>query len=155
MVAQDRRSSVVQAFALSRRELLAAIDGLSDEIVSTPALDGWSAKDHLSHIAHMDEIRFFEIQRVASRLQPAWPPDNQGYGDSLNALGVEGRRHLPLREIVRGLELTRSLVLEAIQNAPEEALDQSRYGEYGLDGGAAHEREHAKAIREWRKRVGL
>lgn len=155
METNDRRFIVTQAFWQSRGELLATIESLDERLLDEPVLDDWSVKDHLSHVAHMDEIRFFEIQRVINGLHPAWPPATQEQSDTLNALGVEARRGLPLSEVLKGLEITRALILEAIQNAPEEALDNSRYGDFGLDGGAAHEREHARAIREWRQAQGL
>ncbi len=146
----DRRFMIVQAFWQSRGELLTAIDGLSHELLDEPVLDGWSIKDHLAHVGHMDELRYVEIQRVSNGLPPAWPPAGEEQIDALNALGVEARRHLTVDQVLKDIEFVRSLVLEAIQNAPEEALAPERYGEYGL-GGAEHERAHAQTIREWRK----
>jgi hypothetical protein len=150
METNGRRFLVVQAFWQSRGELLMALDGLDREILSEPVLDGWSIKDHLAHVGHMDELRYVEIQRVSNGLPPAWPPAAGEQIDALNELGVEARRHLTVDQVLKDLEFIRSLVLEAIQNAPEEALDPERYGEYGL-GGAEHERSHARAIQDWRK----
>ncbi len=150
MPEEDRRFMVIQAFWQSRGELLAAIDGLKPEILEEPVLDGWSIKDHLAHVGHMDEMRLIEIQRVSNGLPPAWPPAGEEQIDALNALGVEARRHLSADQVLKDIEFVRSQILAAIQTAPEDALDPSRYGEYGL-GGAEHERSHAKAIQDWRK----
>jgi hypothetical protein len=157
MEANDPRFLVTQAFWQSRGELLAAIDGLDEEALAEPVIDGWSVKDHLAHVEHMDEIRFFEIQRVINGLHPIDPSvaSSPQWTDTLNELGVEARRELPLNELLKLLEISRGLILDAVQSAPEEALDDSRYGEYGLSGGAAHERSHAQTIREWRKAEGL
>jgi hypothetical protein len=150
METNGRRFMVVQAFWQSRGELLTAIEGLSAEVAEEPVLDGWSVKDHLAHVGHMDEMRYFEIQRVSNGLPPAWPPATTEQSDALNAIGVQARRHLSFSEVIKDIEFVRSRLLAAIQNAPEEALDPARYGEYGL-GGAEHERSHAKAIQDWRK----
>ena len=55
-MAEDR-DALLRHYRQMRTELLAAIDGLSDEALVEPSLDGWSVKDHLAHIAHWDEIR--------------------------------------------------------------------------------------------------
>jgi hypothetical protein len=151
MPEENRRFMVIQAFWQSRGELLAAIDGLSPEILEEPVLDGWSIKDHLAHVGHMDELRYFEVQRVINGLPVDWEPASAEQTDALNAIGVEARRHLTPDQVLKDIDLIRSLLLEAIQNAPEEALDGSHYGEFGLDGGAEHERSHAKTIQDWRK----
>ena len=151
MTEESRRFMVVQAFWQSRGELLLAIDGLNHELLDEPVLDGWSIKDHLAHVGHMDEMRYFEVQRVSNGLPPAWQPATDAQSDALNAIGVEARRHFSVDEVLKDIELVRALLLEAIQNAPEEALDPGLYSEFGLDGGAEHERAHAKAIQDWRK----
>ena len=53
------------------------------------------------------------------------------------------------------LEHIRGRILQEVERAPQEALDPSRYGEFGLEGGAGHEREHAATIRRWRESRGL
>ncbi len=160
----DRRSEVLQAFAESRIALLAAIEGLSDEQLSRQEIEGvsqtdvnisWSAKDHLAHVVQMDEIRYFEICRVAHGQKPAWPYETDEESEALNKMGVEHRRYLSLDQLLWELDFVRARILMAIEDAPEDGLDASRYGEFGLDGGAAHEREHADAIVGWRKEKGL
>jgi hypothetical protein len=42
------RDAVLQQYQKTRDELLSAIDGLSDELMTEMSLDGWSVKDHLT-----------------------------------------------------------------------------------------------------------
>lgn len=151
----DRRTAVISGFAAARAALLAAIAGVDAARLAEPAADGWSPKDHLAHVAHMDEIRYFEVCRVARGHQPAWPYETDAESAALNAMGVEHRRALPLAQLLWELDFIRGRILDELRQAPEAALDPVRYGEFGLDGGAAHEREHAEAILQWRRDRGL
>ena len=49
-MAEDREA-LLQHYRQMREALLAAIDGLSDAVLTDPSLDGWSVKDHLAHLA--------------------------------------------------------------------------------------------------------
>lgn len=155
MTVEERRSALLQAYRDSRAALLAAIAGLSEDQMSAPAPDGWSVRDHLAHIAHMDELRSFEIQRLSRGYRIAHPASIPEEWDSLNAWGVNLRRPMSLEQVLWELEFTRDGVLETIGSATERGLDQSNYGELGLDGGAMHEQEHAAAIRAYRSSQGL
>jgi hypothetical protein len=47
-----------------------AIAGLTEDQASRPNLDGWSVKDHLTHLTLWHEMRFFEISRIAAAEAP-------------------------------------------------------------------------------------
>ena len=64
-MAEDR-DGLLQHYRQMREELLAAIDGLSDALMTERSLDGWSVKDHLAHLALWDDLRAAEVP--ASRL---------------------------------------------------------------------------------------
>jgi hypothetical protein len=65
------------------------------------------------------------------------------------------RRALPLAQVVADLDFARQMVKQAVLACPEDRLNQSLYGEIGIQGGAAHEIEHAGLIEVWRKREGI
>jgi len=65
-MAEDR-DALLQHYRETQQELLSAIDGLSDELLTEPSLDGWSVKDHLAHIAFWDDIRASEVARTPVR----------------------------------------------------------------------------------------
>jgi hypothetical protein len=56
-----QRDALLQHYHEMRQELVSAIDGLSDAMMTEPSIDGWSVKDHLAHIAFWDDIRAGEV----------------------------------------------------------------------------------------------
>src|SRR3990172_10316249 len=108
--------------------------------MSRPEIDGWSVKDHLIHLTACDEFRFYEIGRVSRGARPAFASDDEQM-DTLNEAMVTVRRHLTLEELIADLEFARSLVLEAISQAPEQALSPEAYRDFPVDGGKSHDLE--------------
>ena len=78
-MAEDR-DALLRHYRQMREELLAAIQGLSDELLTDPSLDGWSVKDHLAHVALWDEIRASEVARISAGHASAWRMDGQQDG---------------------------------------------------------------------------
>jgi len=139
----------------ARSRVLAAVDGLTEEQISRPEIDGWSVKDHLNHLTACDEFRFYEIGRISRGARPAFASMDEEQTDTLNALMVTLRRHLTVEQVMADLDFARSLVLEAIQGAPEHALSPEAYGDFPVDGSIPHDLEHAAAITAWREREGI
>jgi len=148
-------TQLAHEFQHAGSQVLAAIQGLSEERMSTPAIDGWSVKDHLNHMTVWHEFRFHEIGRVARGGRPAFPPFTDEQLETVNSITVALRRHLPLAQALADLEFARSLVVEAIAGCPEDALREDAYGEAGLRGGIAHDLDHAMTITAWREREGI
>ena len=44
----EDKDALLQHYGQMREELLSAIRGLSDDLMTEPSLDGWSVKDHLA-----------------------------------------------------------------------------------------------------------
>jgi hypothetical protein len=139
-----------QHYAGSRAALMAAIEGLSDADMSLAAIDGWSVKDHLTHVTVWDEIRAAEIERISAGFEPAWRHMTEAETEAFNALTERMRSSLPLTQVMAELETSRARVLAAIDAATERGLDETRYGEAGLR--TTHEFAHAMMINSWRQR---
>ena len=150
-MAEDR-DALLQHYRQAREGLLAAIHGLSDELMTDPSLDGWSVKDHLAHLALWDDIRAGEVARISAGHDSAWrmTPDQD---EAFNALGHALRLALPLDQVRWELATSRQRLLDAISSATPRGLDASRYGEAGLR--SSHEAEHAGWIRRWREDRGI
>ncbi len=95
-MAEDR-DDLLRHYAEIREDLLEAIDGLSDELMVEPSIDGWSVKDHLLHLSFWDDLRSAEIARISAGQEPAWRLTGE-QEDTLNALVYERRRDLPLEQ---------------------------------------------------------
>ena len=133
----------------------AAIAGLTDEQASRAAADGWSVKDQLTHMTFWHEMRFFEISRIARGGRAGFPATDEKGVEHINEQMVANRRPLPLAQVVADLEFAREMVKQAVLACPEDRLDQRHYGDIGIQGGAAHEIEHAGLIVTWRQKEGI
>ncbi len=147
----EDRDALLDHYRKRRTDLLAAIDGLSDELMAEPSLDGWSVKDHLLHLASWDDIRAQEVARISAGHASAWrmtEAQAEAYIELMYAL----RRDLSPRQALWELESSRQRLLDAISVAPTRALDPSLYGEAGLVSG--HEEQHTAWIKRWRGEKG-
>lgn len=148
----EEKEALLQHYRQMRQDLLAAIDGLSDDRMVDPSLDGWSVKDHLAHLALWDDIRAAEVARISAGHASAWRMTGDQDAD-FNALGYALRRDLSLDQVRWELTTTHQRLLDAIGAATAPALDPSRYGEAGLR--SSHAAQHAGWIRRWRGERGL
>ncbi len=143
----ENREELLRHYRESRERLLATIEGLSDDEMSEPSIDGWSVKDHLAHLALWDDIRAAEVDRISAGYESAWPmTDDQD--EEYNATGYRLRRSMSAAQAKWELESSRRKLLDAITTCTPRALDTSLYGAAGLRSG--HEDEHAGWLERWR-----
>jgi uncharacterized damage-inducible protein DinB len=150
-MAEDR-DALLEHYRQTRGELLAAIAGLSDGLMTERSLDGWSVKDHLAHLALWDDIRAGEVLRISAGHESAWrmaPEQDEAY----NVMGHALRRELSLDQAQWELATSRQRLLDAIAAATPRGLDAALYGEAGLRSG--HEAEHTGWIKRWRNEKGI
>jgi hypothetical protein len=152
--ALTQRNQLVMEMETAGKRIAAAIDGLTEEQASQQTIDGWSVKDHLNHMCHWHEMRALEIMRISRGGMASMQPLDDDQVEEINQPIVRLRRRLALKQVIADLEFARGLVLEAIQNCPEEALDESKYEELAMTG-AGHDMDHAEAIEAWRKKEGI
>ena len=145
------REDLLRHYRESRADLLAAIEGLTDDQLSERTLDGWSVKDHLLHISLWDEIRAAEIERISAGHESLWRMSSE-QDDIYRGLGIDLRVGVSVAQAKWEIDATRRRVLDAITSATERGLDGSLYGEAGLRSG--HEAQHTKWIKRWRTEKG-
>jgi uncharacterized damage-inducible protein DinB len=150
-MAEDRED-LLRHYRESRIKMLAAIDGLTDEQMSEPSIDGWAVKDHLAHLALWDDIRAAEVERISAGFESTWKM-TEHQDEEHNAAGYELRRSLSAAQARWELEQSRRRLLDAITAATPDALDQSRYGAAGLR--SQHEDQHSGWIARWRGEKGF
>ena len=131
-----------------------AIARLSEEQMSRPDLDGWSAKDHLTHLTLWHELRFFELSRIARGGRAGFPPTDEAGVEHINEQFAANRRHLPLAQVLADLDFAREMVRQALANCPEDRLDPRLFEELGPNV-AGHDTSHAEMITAWRKRESI
>ncbi len=150
-MAEDR-DALLQHYRQMRQELLSAIHGLSDELMTEPSLDGWSVKNHLAHLALWDDVRASEVVRISAGHDSAWRMRDDQDG-VYSALGHSLRLGLSLDQARWELATSRQRLLDAISSATPRGLDASLYGEAGLR--SLHEAVHAGWIKRWREERGI
>ncbi len=148
----EDREQLLQHYRQTRRDFLAAIDGLADDLIAEPSLDGWAIKDHLAHVALWDDIRASEVARISAGFDSAWRMSAE-QDNAFDAMAYELRRALSVDQARWEFSTSRQRLLDAISSATERGLDASLYGEAGLR--SSHEVEHTGWIRRWRSERGL
>jgi hypothetical protein len=148
----EDRQALLERYRQSRADLLAAIDGLSEEQMTTTLMDGWSVKDHLAHLAFWDDIRASEVARISTGYDSAWRMSSEE-DEAQNKIVYTERRSLSLEQVRWEIDTSRQRLLDAIGSATPRGLDPSLYGEAGLVSG--HENQHTGWIRSWRREKGF
>jgi hypothetical protein len=131
-----------------------AIGGLSEEQMSQQEIDGWSVKDHLTHLTLWHELRFFELSRIARGGRAAFPATDEAGVEHINQQFAANRRPLSLAQVLADLDFAREMVRQAVANCPEDRLDVRHFDELGPNG-AGHDTSHAEMITAWRQREGV
>lgn len=143
----EDRNELIQHFERIREGLLAAFDGLPDEALIAPEIDGWSVKDHLAHLGLWDDVRASEVERISAGYDSAWRIE-EGQDAIYSDLGYTLRRGLSLDQVRWELTTSHRRLLDAITSATARGLDSSLYGEAALR--STHEEQHTAWIRRWR-----
>lgn len=148
----EDRSSLLAHYRAMRDAMLSTIDGLSEDQLIEPSIDGWSVKDHLAHLSLWDDIRASEVVRISCGHDSAWRM-TLGEDDVYNEVAYSLRRGLSLTQVRWEFETSRQRLLDAIAAASDRGLDSSLYGEAGLV--SSHEEEHIGWIKRWREERGI
>lgn len=127
-----------------------AIVDLTEEQASATGPDGWSIKDHLAHLTHWHEMRFFEISRIGRGGDPSLALSSEEQMTQLNESIVAYRRGLSLQQVRQDLEFAWSMVEQAVSECPADRLAQGFSGEIGPVG-TAHDISHAQMIKALRQ----
>src|SRR5438128_8763800 len=112
----EDKEALLKHYRDMRQLFLAAIEGLSDEQMSDPSIDGWSVKDHLAHLALWDDIRASEVTRISAGHASAWKMTG-GQDEAFNALAYDVRKDLSVEQAKWELVGSRERLLEAIAAA--------------------------------------
>ena len=143
----EDKEDLLRRYRESRDTLLDAIEGLSEEEMSEPSIDGWAVKDHLAHLALWDDLRAAEVERISAGHQSAWRMTEQ-QDDALNEMGYVVRRSMTAPQAKWEFEMARQRLIDAITNCTPRALDASLYGAAGLK--SEHADQHAEWLKRWR-----
>jgi hypothetical protein len=139
-----------EAFA----DLHQAIDGLSDDQMGRVWLGTWGVREILIHVSGWHRAMAVALGRIAKGEAP-YPPGTYDDFDAWNARFVDDRRGVKTAEILADLDASHRELIGAAAAVPERHFATGGAAREPFEGaGAAHYREHAAQIREWRQRSG-
>jgi uncharacterized damage-inducible protein DinB len=151
------KEDMLAKLAKSRRDLLRATQGLSEEEMTQVQVEGvWTIKDILGHIASWEEICLKPLRPYAGGA-PFQVEATEDYS-SLNKVLVARKQDTPLAVIHDELDAIRKELMATASKLSAEQWEQSVLFPWGDEGPVAemldelyqHELEHVHAIQQWR-----
>jgi hypothetical protein len=152
---------------MTKQQLLARLDrewrslkesyaGLSDAALALPGVMGdWSVKEILAHITTWEEEALKYLPWIVQGGTPPRYKEQYGGLDAFNAQMTEKKRALSLAEVFAQMDETHRRLLAYIDTAPEEQfVQETRFRRRLRLDTYSHYPLHARAIREWRERLG-
>ena len=146
------KNEFIAALRTERQGLLAAVDGLNEETLTTvPVCGAWTARDVLAHLAEVDLALLSALKQVRAGEPVKWAWESAPDGDAWNQNAVASRQSRSLSEIRAELEQTRQDVLADLASWPE---DSGPFGPESWDPEKSpicwipsHDQEHGTAVR--------
>jgi hypothetical protein len=149
------REELLSLLEGGRKELLAAIDGLTPDQMAIPVFDDWSVKDILAHVASWEEYALPDFHRLARGHVPALANFREPEVDKWNAMVMSLRRNFSLDQVTYELEANRKAIIAALDALPDDRLGQGQFARIWATIAAVHDREHSEDIRKWRQKEGI
>ncbi len=145
---------MISALDAARRELLDAVEGLTDELLEREHADGWSAKDILAHVAMWDEMEFLEMRRSARGGVSIFEHRfDRSLIDRWNDIQFRLRGPLPLAQVREDMRAAREDIAQFLVSLPAGPAPPFVSAACAVQ--TKHDLDHAAQIRAWREREGI
>jgi uncharacterized damage-inducible protein DinB len=158
-----KRDEAIARLRAGRREFLDTLEGIAGEDLLRPnAVEGWSLKDLLAHIASWDEEILRVIQAFAMQPEPKYSYAISDRNDFAvwNAEQVESRRESSSEQVQLEFTNARRDLIQVVGGLTDQVLLRPKITPWGaertglelLAESAQHDIEHAQDVRSWRKK---
>ncbi|MCA1581024.1 MAG: DinB family protein [Acidobacteria bacterium] len=129
--------------------------GLSEADLLVPGVSGtWSVRDVIAHVSWWEEEALKHLPQIREGGRPPRYSVRYGGIDAFNALMTEGRKHLPLAEILFRHRETHERLIAYVRGAPEDLFTkETRFRRRLRLDAWGHYPLHATAIVRWRDRL--
>lgn len=148
----ERAGRVTRRIEAAWADLRDSCAGLTDGELAEPGAAGaWSVKDVLAHVTTWEEEALRYLPLIAEGGRPPRYASSGGI-DAFNGMMRDRKRSLSPAEVLAQADEVHGRLLDLIRRAPDDHLASgSRFRRRLRLDTYAHYREHAEAIRGWRK----
>lgn len=159
-----KRDEAIHELRAGRKELQDTLIGLSEEdFLRSKAIDKWTLKDLIAHIASWDEEMVRVLQAFSMQAEPMFTyaiSERNGFA-VWNDEQVAMRRERTVNEIMGEFESARRDLIQVIEGLTDPVLNRSRMTSWGKPATGfeliitqvEHDREHAVQVRSYRKKI--
>ena len=149
------KAAKLAALRDARQEVLAAIDGLSEEALAREVFAPWAAKDLVAHLASWAEVALSDVERINRGHVPVLAGFDQAEIDDWNRALMRGRTMFPPEQARAEFTELRGALEKALEQVPEAQFEEGNLVCALSEIFAAHDQEHAGMIRQWRQAQGI
>jgi uncharacterized protein (TIGR03083 family) len=158
-----KRDEAVNKLRAARKDLLESLEGVGEEDKLRPnAVEKWSIKDLLAHIASWDEEVLRVIQAFAMQPEPRFSYSISERSDfaGWNSDQIELRKERTLEQVQIEFRNARRDLIQVVEGLTDQVLMRPKMTSWGkvrtgfelLAEMVQHDSEHTKDIRSWRKK---
>lgn len=158
-----KRDEAVNKLRAARKDLLESLQGVSDDDKLRPnAVEKWTVKDLLSHMASWDEEVLRVVQAFAMQPEPRFSYSISERNDFAvwNGEQVELRKNLTLEQAETEFRNARRDLIQVVEGLTDQVLMRPKMTSWGkmhsgfelLDEMVQHDAEHTRDLRSWRKK---
>lgn len=159
-----KRDEAIQLLRFSRKDLAETIAGLTEEDFSrAKAIDKWTLKDLLSHVASWDEemVRVLQTFTMPGESQYTYTISDKNDYAAWNEDEVNSRRAKSVSEVMSEFEIARRDLIQVVEGLTDPVLNRSRMTPWGeaqtgfqlVTIQVEHDHEHADQVRSYRKKI--
>ncbi len=159
-----KKSELVDRLRRSRNALLGTLIGLSEEDLLKPkAVNNWSVKDLLAHLASWDAETVRVLQAFAMQDEPRFAYSISPHNDfaTWNAEQIALRQNDTLEQSLRELDTARSDLMQVLDGMAEPVMRRAKKTSWGRVASSydlvvnqiEHDEEHIKDIESFRKKM--
>jgi uncharacterized damage-inducible protein DinB len=159
-----KRDEAIQQLRAARKELQETLAGMSEEdFLRARAIDKWTLKDTLAHLASWDEevVRVLQTFTMPGESQYTYIISERNGFAVWNEEEINARRERTVSQIMSEFETARRDLIQVIEGLTDAVLNRSRMTSWGRPATgfelrvtqAEHDREHANQIRSYRKKI--
>ena len=150
------RDDILKTLNSEFDSLLRSVEGLTDDQMTRVWYGDWGVRDILAHVAGWHREMTGAFERIARGERPVPEGVDYSNADPINARFAEAQRSADANGIITELKASKDAFVAAAHQVPEDRFEDGKTAYRILHTtGIDHYKEHAQAIRDWRRPGGI